>query len=442
MTWKKRNIIIITMNFLALLLYMTTMLQRENPIGQTLTVILLAASGSLLVIRMETHMAFHAQTKQLQYQNLDLFRFLSSIIIIELHVRPFFTVSYEIDMAINNIIGRVCVPFFFFISGYFAAKQEQKKPDYIRSYIRSMIPVYLLWSAVYLPWSLSLAAPYIQQVSGLLCTIGLPTAIQNLLLLLLVPLAVIVALLYSGVYYHLWYFPALLLSMLVLRWWKRKYSLRVLLTVSFVLLLFGATETYYGFCGQFFQSLLHYYYAVFFTTRNFLFFALFYVTLGYWMGKQEQPASSLCFLKLLLSIAALVGEGMLLQTTQRLDSNILLACVPLVYYLFSCLLYTNIHVPQLSEIPFRAISKYYYLVHPLMILFVHAWFPQGGFLLDGCRKGNVCPVLYAYLYAFAHTYEKALSRSSAVIVNGYRKQMATVSVQLCLRFEEYVAVIS
>lgn len=376
MTWKKRNIIIITMNFLALLLYMTTMLQRENPIGQTLTVILLAASGSLLVIRMETHMAFHAQTKQLQYQNLDLFRFLSSIIIIVLHVRPFFTVSYEIDMAINNIIGRVCVPFFFFISGYFAAKQEQKKPDYIRSYIRSMIPVYLLWSAVYLPWSLSLAAPYIQQVSGLLCTIGLPTAIQNLLLLLLVPLAVIVALLYSGVYYHLWYFPALLLSMLVLRWWKRKYSLRVLLTVSFVLLLFGATETYYGFCGQFFQSLLHYYYAVFFTTRNFLFFALFYVTLGYWMGKQEQPASSLCFLKLLLSIAALVGEGLLLQTTQRLDSNILLACVPLVYYLFSCLLYTNIHVPQLSEIPFRAISKYYYLVHPLMILFVHAWFPQ------------------------------------------------------------------
>lgn len=376
MTWKKRNIIIITMSFLALLLYMTTMLQRENPIGQPLTVILLAASGSLLVIRMETHMAFHAQTKQLQYQNLDLFRFLSSIIIIVLHVRPFFTVSYEIDMAINNIIGRICVPFFFFISGYFAAKQEQKKPDYIRSYIRSMIPVYLLWSTVYLPWSLSLAAPYIQQVSGLLCTIGLPTAIQNLLLLLLVPLAVIVALLYSGVYYHLWYFPALLLSMLVLRWWKRKYSLRVLLTVSFVLLLFGATETYYGFCGQFFQSLLHYYYAVFFTTRNFLFFALFYVTLGYWMGKQEQPASSLCFLKLLLSIAALVGEGMLLQTTQRLDSNILLACVPLVYYLFSCLLYTNIHVPQLSEIPFRAISKYYYLVHPLMILFVHAWFPQ------------------------------------------------------------------
>ena len=376
MTWKKRNIIIITMNFLALLLYMTTMLQRENPFGHTLTVILLAASGSLLVIRMETHMAFHAQTKQLQYQNLDLCRFLSSIIIIVLHVRPFFTVSYEIDMAINNIIGRICVPFFFFISGYFAAKQEQKKPDYIRSYIRSMIPVYLLWSAVYLPWSLSLAAPYIQQVSGLLCTIGLPTAIQNLLLLLLVPLAVIVALLYSGVYYHLWYFPALLLSMLVLRWWKRKYSLRGLLTVSFVLLLFGATETYYGFCGQFFQSLLHYYYAVFFTTRNFLFFALFYVTLGYWMGKQEQPASSLCFLKLLLSIAALVGEGMLLQTTQRLDSNILLACVPLVYYLFSCLLYTNIHVPQLSEIPFRAISKYYYLVHPLMILFVHAWFPQ------------------------------------------------------------------
>ena len=183
MTWKKRNIIIITMNFLALLLYMTTMLQRENPIGQTLTVILLAASGSLLVIRMETHMAFHAQTKQLQYQNLDLFRFLSSIIIIVLHVRPFFTVSYEIDMAINNIIGRICVPFFFFHSGYFAAKRNRKSRITSVSYIRSMIPVYLLWSALYLPWSLSLAAPYIQQVIGSALYNWVTSAIQNLLLL-------------------------------------------------------------------------------------------------------------------------------------------------------------------------------------------------------------------------------------------------------------------
>ncbi|MCR0578357.1 acyltransferase [[Clostridium] innocuum] len=375
MTWRKRNIIIISMSILVLLLYMTNILQKENQLGQPLAVILLAAAGSLLVIRMETHMAHHAQTGQLQYQNLDLFRFLSSIMIIILHVRPFFAVSAEVDMAINNIIGRICVPFFFLISGYFAAKQEQKKPDYIRSYIRSMIPVYLLWSAVYLPWSLSLAAPYIEQVQGMLPA-ALPFVVQRLLLLLLIPLAVIIALLYSGVYYHLWYFPALLLSMLVLRWWKRKHSLKVLLAVSFVLLLFGATETYYGFCGQFFQSLLHYYYAVFFTTRNFLFFALFYVTLGYYMGKQQQPASSLCFLKLLLSIAALIGEGLLLQTTERLDSNILLACVPLVYYLFSCLLYTNIRLSWISELPFRTISKYYYLVHPLMILFVHAWFPQ------------------------------------------------------------------
>lgn len=239
-----------------------------------------------------------------------------------------------------------------------------------------MIPVYLLWSAVYLPWSLSLAAPYIAQGQKMLNALALPSVLQTLLLIVLIPLVVVIALLYSGVYYHLWYFPALLLSMLVLRWWKKKHSLRVLLAVSFVLLLFGATETYYGFCGQFFQSLLHYYYAVFFTTRNFLFFALFYVVLGYWIGKREQPVSSLCFLKLLISIAALIAEGLLLQTTQRLDSNILLACVPLVYYLFSCLLYTNINLSWLKGSPLRTISKYYYLVHPLMILFVHAWFPQ------------------------------------------------------------------
>ena len=105
MTWRKRNIIIISMSILVLMLYMTNILQKENQLGQPLAVILLAAAGSLLVIRMETHMAYHAQTGQLQYQNLDLFRFISSIMIIILHVRPFFAVSAEADMAINNIIG-------------------------------------------------------------------------------------------------------------------------------------------------------------------------------------------------------------------------------------------------------------------------------------------------------------------------------------------------
>lgn len=123
MTWMKRNIIIASMSLMILLLYMTNILQRENRLGQPLVLFLLAGAGSLLVIRAETHMDYHAKTKKLQYQNLDLFRFLFSIMIILLHVRPFFNVSYEMDMAINNIIGRICVPFFFLISGYFAAKQ-------------------------------------------------------------------------------------------------------------------------------------------------------------------------------------------------------------------------------------------------------------------------------------------------------------------------------
>ena len=67
----------------------------------------------------------------------------------------------------------------------------------------------------------------------------------------------------------------------------------------------------------------------------------------------------------------------------------------------------------------------------------------GGFLLDGCRKGSVCPVLYAYLYAFAYTYEKALSRSSVVIVSGYRKQAgSSTRAVMSSGFEEHVAVIT
>lgn len=221
MTWMKRNIIIGCMSMMILLLYMTNILQNKNFMVQPLLLILLAGAGSLFIMRAETHMTCNAGLQKLQYENLDVFRFLSSIIIIILHVRPFFNISAQADIAINNIIGRICVPFFFLVSGFFAARQEQKKPDYIRSYIRSMIPVYLVWSAVYLPSSFSLAAPYIEQGLQVLKGMGIPGVIQILLLFLLIPLVILIALLYSGVYYHLWYFPALLLSMLVMQYWKK-----------------------------------------------------------------------------------------------------------------------------------------------------------------------------------------------------------------------------
>lgn len=83
--------------------------------------------------------------------------------------------------------------------------------------------------------------------------------------------------------------------------WKEKYKLNYLFIISFFLLLFGATETYYGVLPLSIKELVTYYYNIFFTTRNFLFFGLFYVVLGYKMGSKEKTYTKNCFVKLIIS---------------------------------------------------------------------------------------------------------------------------------------------
>lgn len=83
------------------------------------------------------------------------------------------------------------------------------------------------------------------------------------------------------------------------------------------------------------------------------------------MGLKKQVYSNYCFEKLVISIFFLIFEALLLHDTERLNSNILLSCLPLVYYLFICVIY--LPKPIKTHFPFRSLSKYYYLVHPMTI---------------------------------------------------------------------------
>lgn len=290
--------------------------------------------------------------------------------IILLHVRPFHAFSDQLDLAFNNILTRICVPFFFLINGYFVAQKEREDPLYIRHYIKKQLPFYLTWSMLHLP----VIIVAFWQGSSTISQLSLPFPLSAQTLLLLSPVFLLIALFYTGTYYHLWYFPALFFSLQLLSLWKRRFSIRTLLLLSAFFLLFGATETYHGILPASLNALLAPYFTIFYTTRNFLFFASFYVVLGYKLGTWTDLHSSLCFTKLFISVFLLIFEGLFLHDTQRLDSNILLFSVPVVYYLFL----TLIHVKPLfakEKNSLRALSKYYYLLHPF-ILFLFSFLIQ------------------------------------------------------------------
>ena len=365
MRYKSEMIITLTITILVLFLKFINVLQVENGLGNPFIIILMIICFSFITIFIQKNIDKNYKKNKVNYQNLDILKYLSAILIMILHLRPFINFSDQLDLAFNNIITRICVPIFFIITGYFVAKKEKNNENYIKDYIKKIIPLYLVWSLLYIPVIIGTIIQYLPIINEYLTKINITLPLLIILLVLLFPVVILIALCYTGIYYHLWYFPAIIFSLLVLEKWKKKFKVKYLLVFSFILLLFGATETYYGVLPLSIKELLSYYYNIFFTTRNFLFFGLFYVVLGYFMETKEKAYSKYCFVKLIISFFLLIFEAILLHDTNRLNSNILLSCVPLTYYLFISAIYITNNIKL--KFQFGNLSKYYYFIHPMII---------------------------------------------------------------------------
>lgn len=60
-------------------------------------------------------------TRQMCYENLDILKYISSILIILFHINIYMKVVYKIDFIITDVITRLAVPFFFTIAGFLIA---------------------------------------------------------------------------------------------------------------------------------------------------------------------------------------------------------------------------------------------------------------------------------------------------------------------------------
>lgn len=372
MKYKNEILITFIITILVLFLKFINVFQIENGLGNPVTITFITISFSFITIFIQKNIDKNYKNNKLYYQNLDILKYISAILIIVLHLRPFINYSDQLDLAFNNIITRICVPIFFIITGYFVAKKEKDNKNYIKDYIKRIIPLYLFWSLLYVPVIIGTIVQNLSVIHEYLSGVNIDLFGIIILLIFLLPIIILIALCYTGVYYHLWYFPAIIFSLLLLKKWKKKFDIKYLLIISFILLLFGATETYYGVLPLSIKRILSYYYSIFFTTRNFLFFGLFYVVLGYFMGRKDKVYSKNCFAKLIISFFLLIFEVILLHDTNRLNSNILLSCVPLTYYLFISSIYIKNNIKL--KFPFGNLSKYYYLIHPMIIFIISLLF--------------------------------------------------------------------
>ena len=117
---------------------------------------------------------------------LDDFRLLAALLVVTIHTSPLSTYHETADFLLTRVFARVAVPFFFMVTGYFLAKDGWRGTQ--RFWKRTLL---LYGAAIVLYIPLNIYMRYM----GAFSWYGLARS-----------------LLFDGTLYHLWYFPALLLS--------------------------------------------------------------------------------------------------------------------------------------------------------------------------------------------------------------------------------------
>ena len=178
-------------------------------------------------------------------------------------------------------------------------------------------------------------------------------------------------LVFDGTFYHLWYFPACALGLLLVLCLDRlgKKGLFAGAGVLYLLGLLG--DSYFGLTGfcpplrQGYEGMFQ----LFSYTRNGLFFAPLFLLLGACLGHREPPAQARPWAAgFLCAFGGMTGEAFLLQHLDfpRHDSMYLLlpVCMACLYQL----LLTSRRPPAPA---WRSLSTGIYLIHPAVIAVVH-----------------------------------------------------------------------
>lgn len=286
---------------------------------------------------------------QKYYGWLDRFRLIAAFLVIAIHTSPLASFNGAADFFFTRVLARVAVPFFFMVTGHFTLYRSSLKRS-----LTKMCLLYGLSVLLYLP--LGIYAGHYRELS-----------LTDVLKMLL----------FDGTFYHLWYFPACILGVLLVSLLCRFFSLKCVTVISaflYVVGLFG--DSYFGLAEK--VPVLHTIYAAMFQifsyTRNGLFLAPLFLVLGVWAGKLLTiPVSRLRSVSaagtaLALSFAAMTAEAFLLRhfELQRHDSMYLFL-VPTVFFLY-LLLSALPEVPSRRDL--RTAAMWIYILHPAFIVVV------------------------------------------------------------------------
>jgi len=304
---------------------------------------------------------------------LDVGKFILSIFVVSVHTSPLISININANAVLNSVLARNAVPLFFMISGYFFYYKRGANTikigrftinEYYYKYVKRMLQIYLVWSLIFL----------FDVVNRFYIKGNIP-----------LPLFILIYLYWAvvyGTYYQLWFFPSVIFGITIVNWLGKRIGLDKLLLISlgfYFVGLFG--DSYYGMVKNI-PIIADFYKTIFFlmnTTRNGLFFALFFVCLGALMSQREihlKPLKSGIYT--LISLLFLAWESFSLRFySEPNDYNIMIGLIPVAYFGFQFLL--GIDLKFKWDYKFlRESSTVIFFSHPLFLMLFNSLVPMVG----------------------------------------------------------------
>jgi len=280
--------------------------------------------------------------------SISFFQYLFAIAVILVHSGRL--TSYEpLHFGLKSMLGRLAVPFFI-VSASFFLRQLLGNSQKMKAYLAKIVKTYLFWSFVYLPYAWLFFS-----------SLHLPVY--------LFPAGVLIALIYLGMCYQLWYIPAFLLGLFLVNQLVKRLGMVWTGVITFLLYCWGLIETYSAYLDT--TSLLkgyQLYSNLFFTARNGLFYTPIFIYMGYYLYDHfhAQTFSIHRWQKLALAFGLLCLEGIIIFQHQGIDKNFffLLPFVT-VYFVNACLRSSFLKSYDLQYLKQMSIALYF--SHPIFI---------------------------------------------------------------------------
>jgi len=332
--------------------------------------------------------------------SIDIARIIAALLVVSIHVSVFYEFS-SFNFFLNNIIARLAVPFFFVVSGYFAAI-KLRGPDgnsYIWEYVKKIFFVYAAWSIVYFPFDFITIFEIYQKID---------TAI----------LTYIKRSIFMGSHYYLWFFTAQISSAVIFYFFYKYGKLRYLFFILPFLYIIGllGDSYYYAIKDNAFWLQIYRIIDFWGTTKNGLFFGLPLFSLGYLAEKYNSSIGRekvVCLLIGSFSFYAL--EWVFLAdklTLEKYSFNIFLA--PTIFFLFLWLIKLDINGKNMFIPHARDISLLIYCGHGIFLLFLKYFLIQNHIDHAGQMLALFAVFLPSFALALAIIYFK---RSYNLLIN-------------------------